>query len=435
MTQAVILAGGKGTRLAAKLNGRPKCLVDVDGVPLLERQAELLRRYGVDELVLLVNHAADYVARFCEERGDFGMRVRLVDEGTPRGTAGAVLAALEEMAERFLVLYGDTLLNVDLGRLVAAHESAEAEATLFLHANDHPADSDLVEVDEEGWVRAFHGYPHDSGRYYANLVNAALYVCEKKALERWRDFRTPADFGKDLFPAMIAAGARVKGYRSFEYVKDVGTPERLERAEQQLRQGTVARASLGVRQRAVFVDRDGTLNAHRGHLRRAEDLELLPGVAEAVRRLNRAEYRVVLVTNQPVIARGEATAEEVRRIHDRLETELGREEAFLDAIYVCPHHPHGGYAGEVAELKCECECRKPGTGMVERAARELNIELSESWMVGDTTVDVEMARRAGVRSILVRTGEGGGDGKFAASAERVADSLAEAVDGILGEWV
>src|SRR5262249_4571572 len=153
----------------------------------------------------------------------------------------------------------------------------------------------------------------------------------------------------------------------------------LDAAVGDLRRGRVARASLAVRQQAVFTDRDGTLNAKRDYVRTPDELELLDGVAPAIRRLNEAEYRVVVVTNQPVIARGECTFAGLRQIHAKLETELGRERAFVDAILFCPHHPDRGFAGEIPDLKIECACRKPGTALVDGAARDLNIDLARSW--------------------------------------------------------
>jgi NDP-sugar pyrophosphorylase family protein len=205
LVQAVILAGGKGTRLAERLNGRPKPLVDVCGLPLLERQINALARYGVDDLVVLVNHAADQVQAFFSER-QFSCSVRLIDDGEPRGTAGALLACLDDLADRFVVVYGDTLFDIDVGCMLAAHEASCSNVTLFLHPNDHPADSDLVELDESGRIVAFHGYPHPENAELRNLVNAAFYVIEKKALLPWRNFPVPCDFGKNLFPAMLAAG-------------------------------------------------------------------------------------------------------------------------------------------------------------------------------------------------------------------------------------
>lgn len=438
--QAVILAGGKGTRLASRLNGRPKPLIDIGGQPLLERQLGQLAAAGVDETLVLVNHEAGQIDAFLNARAFGEMKVSLIDDGAPRGTGGAVLACLERLSDRLLVVYGDTLFDIDLAAFVAAHAQAGADATLFLHPNDHPADSDLVEVDDEGRVTAFHGYPHPPGAWLPNLVNAALYCVERGALERYRGLAPPFDFVKDLFPQMLADGVRLHGYRSFEYIKDVGTPARVDKAERDLLSGRVARDRRDRPQAAVFLDRDGVLNLLCGYIRTPQELVMIPGSAEAVRALNRAGLRTVVVTNQPVLARGECTPGGLHRIHAKLDTELGREGAYLDALYFCPHHPHAGFPGEVAALKIDCDCRKPKTGLVRKAAAELNIDLEQSWIVGDSTADLLVARRSGLRSILVRTGEGGKDGRCRgepdvaqAKPDFVVDDLAAAVELILDQ--
>jgi histidinol-phosphate phosphatase family protein len=431
--QAVILAGGKGTRLTERLNGRPKPLIDVCGVPLLERQIRALEAYGIRDVLVLVNHAADQIAAFFAAR-DFGCVIQLVDDGDPRGTAGAVLACLDRLDERFLVVYGDTLFDIDVPHMLAAHEAAGAEATLLLHPNDHPADSDLVEMDDAGRVTCFHSYPHPPGAELCNLVNAAFYVIERRALERWAVPGWSGDFAKDLFPAMIAAGVPLHGYASYEYIKDLGTPSRLDKVERHLRDGVVARASRAEKQAAVFVDRDGTLNQLRGYIRSAPELDLIPGAGAAIHALNAAERRVVLVTNQPVIARGDVDAAGMHRIQARLETLLGQEGGYLDASYLCPHHPDSGFLGEVAALKIRCACRKPGTGLFDDAIAALNIDPDRSWMIGDSTADMLAAERIGLRRVLVETGEGGRDEKCAGTADFTVADIGEAVSLILDEY-
>lgn len=430
MKQAVILAGGKGTRLATRLNGLPKPLIDVDGIPLLRRQIDQLTASGIDDIVLLVNHRADAVQAFVDGLSLPNLTIRLFDDGEPRGTAGAVLAILDALADRFFVIYGDTLFNVDLAAMAAAHHAANADATLLLHPNDHPHDSDIVETTETGLITRFHPYPHPEGMFLPNLVNAALYIVEKRALAPYRQFPIPADFAKDLLPRMAADGANLFGYKSFEYIKDMGTPERLDKVARALRSGVVARATRRNPQKAVFLDRDGTINVSRGHLNRASQMELLPGVADGIKRLHEAEYRVVVITNQPVVARGEASLEDLRQIHNKMETLLGREHAYIDAIYFCPHHPDTGYVGEIAALKIDCECRKPKTGMVLSAAADMNIDLTNSWMIGDTMRDIVTARRAGLGAVLVTTGEAD-DGRFHDAPDFVAENFRRAVDAIL----
>ena len=428
--QAVILAGGKGTRLASRLNGRPKPLVDVCGKPLLCRQLTALEAQGFDEVVLLVNHKAELISDFVERRDNVA-DIKLIDDGEPSGTAGALLAAASHLRERFLVVYGDTLFDVDLMHMVDHHLAARADITLLLHPNDHPADSDLVEIDEGGWIRRFHGYPHPHGAILGNLVNGAMYLCERDAMNIWRDMPPPIDLAKDLFPQMLVAGGRLKGYKSYEYIKDLGTPARLDKVERHLRTGVVDRASRRHLQKAVFLDRDGTLNVPNGYISHPDSIQLINGAGAAVKRLNDAEYRVVLATNQPVLARGECDGETMRRIHERLETDLGKAGGYLDDIRLCPHHPDTGFAGEVRALKRLCDCRKPAPGMLLQAARDMRIDLGRSWMVGDSTVDLACAREAGVSSVLILTGEQGRDGSCSVAPDFVTDDIGSAVSLIL----
>ncbi|MDR1685280.1 MAG: HAD-IIIA family hydrolase [Desulfovibrio sp.] len=437
LTRAVILAGGKGTRLASRLNGLPKPLVEVAGVPLLERQLLHCKAAGIRSALVLVNHLADRIAGFCRAKNNFGLDLSLADDGEPRGTAGAVLAALPLLTadEDLLIVYGDTLFNVDLERFYAAHARCGADASLFLHPNDHPRDSDLVGLNEENFIVRFLPYPHPPGAEYPNLVNAALYIVRRAALEPRRGLGEgpprAVDFVKELFPAMLEAGQKLYGYISPEYVKDIGTPERLDAAEADMASGRFAGGTLKVARRAVFLDRDGTLNEDRGYISRPEQLTLLPGAARAVRRLNRAGLPAVLVTNQPVLARGECTEDELRAVHARLEHLLGLEGAYLDRIYYCPHHPDKGFAGERPELKIACACRKPGIGMLRRAAADMRIDLARSWLVGDRTADIQCARNAGARSILVGAGTAGEDRACDAVPDFRAENLKGAVDIIL----
>ncbi|MBV8798156.1 MAG: HAD-IIIA family hydrolase, partial [Hyphomicrobiales bacterium] len=387
--------------------------------------------HGFTDAVVMVNHRAEAIREWLIGV-DLPISVRLIDDGEPRGTAGAVLAALDELEPEFLVMYGDTMLFVDLTRFWAWHHAIPgADVSLFLHPNDHPHDSDLVEIDETGRIVAFHAYPHPAVAWLPNLVNAALYVVRRDSLRAWSETAGPLDFAKDLFPRMLAAGATLRGYASPEYIKDAGTPERLERVRNALTSGAIRRASLNEPQKAVFLDRDGALNVEHGLIRRAEDLEVFSFAGSAIRRLNEAEWRTVLVSNQPIIARGEVTEAELRHIHARLETEIGRDHAYLDRIYICPHHPDRGFPGERIELKIRCDCRKPEPGLIFKARKDLNIDLIRSWYIGDSTADLGAAEKAGVSSILVETGHGGLDRRYPHEAKFTVANVSEAATFIL----
>ncbi|HEY0795476.1 MAG TPA: HAD-IIIA family hydrolase [Acidisarcina sp.] len=428
---AVILAGGKGTRLASRTNGLPKPLIPVNGKPLLAYQLELLAKHGVADVTLLCGFGVAAIREFSGDGSRWGLQLRCIEEQQALGTAGAVLAALPDLPATFLVLYGDTMLNVDLRRFHAAHLASRADATLFLHPNDHPEDSDLVETDAAGRVTAIHPCPHAHLAELPNQVNAALYVINAAALRAFHHPTTPLDFGHDIFPRMLARGGHLHGYRSPEYIKDAGTPERLDRVAADVASGLVARSSLDTARPAVFLDRDGTINEEVGHLSHPDQFKLIPGAAQAIRLLRHAGFRIAVITNQPVIARGECSEAGLARIHNFMEMELTREHAFLDGIFYCPHHPHSGFAGEVPALKIDCDCRKPKAGLLHRAVQALNIDLGRSWLIGDRTSDIELARQSKIRSVLVQTGAAGQDAAYPAAPGYQATNLLSAAQLIV----
>ena len=176
--------------------------------------------------------------------------------------------------------------------------------------------------------------------------------------------------------------------------------------------------------KAVFLDRDGTLNEEIDLLHRPEDLRLLPGVGKAIARLNKLGYKVIVVTNQPVVARGLCSEEKVREIHETLKKMVAQEGGKLDAIYYCPHSK----LAEVQEYRIECDCRKPGTGLLKQAQKAHNLDLKASFMVGDMTRDLLAGRNAGCQTILVKTGYRGLDGQFDAKPDFVCADLTEAAE-------
>jgi histidinol-phosphate phosphatase family protein len=435
MKQAVILAGGKGTRLQERLQGLPKPLIDICGTPLLERQIELLKHYGYKQILILVNHGAEQMIDFCHKKQNWGLDIQCIDDGKPLGTAGAVIAIYPKLADEFLVVYGDTMFDVNLDRFEAFHqECTQAGASLFLHPNDHPFDSDLVDMDEQYQITSFYPYPHQPNQYWRNLVNAGMYFFRKAALQGLLGNESMFDFGKDVFPTLLAKGVLLRGYNSFEYIKDCGTPKRLDKVCADYATGLISASNLSHQQKIVFLDRDGTINRLVDQLSKAEQFELLPGVANAISKLNKSFYRAVLVTNQPVIARGECSQEDLVEIHKKMETLLGEHGAYLNHIYFCPHHPDQGFMGEVKEFKIKCDCRKPGIGMLRQAKQDLNANLASSWMIGDSSADMAAANKAGIHSIILETGNAGMDEKYPAIADFSCPNLDTAVDFILHKY-
>jgi histidinol-phosphate phosphatase family protein len=427
--QVVILAGGRGTRLGDHARTIPKPMVTIGGRPNLEHQVLLAKRHGFTSVLFLVSHLADRVEAHFRDGQDFGIEISYCAEDPPLGTAGALCHASALLRDRFLVLYGDVFVECDLTRLWADHANSRPFATLVVHPNDHPYDSDLVEADAEGWISAIHPKPRSEDQYLPNLVNAGVAVLERKILAMIPPGHY-LDLASEIFPALARDGG-LRAYRSAEYFKDFGTPDRLARTRLDFETGKTVRLSRGHRRPAVFLDRDGVINKAVWHLSDPAQMELIPGAAEAIRRLNETGFLVVVVTNQPVVARGECTSEVLQLIHNKMEALLGREHAWIDVLYFCPHLPNKGFAGEVAELKVDCDCGKPKTRMLEQAVREWNISLSGSYGIGDSRRDVIAARRIGIGAIGVKTGRGCRDCDALEPPVQLVEDLGKAVDFIL----
>ena len=428
--KTVIMAGGKGTRIASVADNIPKPMIPIDNKPVLEREIECLRNQGVTDIIITVSYMAEKIIKYFGNGSDFGVNITYYVEKEPLGNAGALFRLRNLLVEEgskedsFLLLNADSIFDVDFNRFIAWHKAKRAKVTLFTHPNSHPYDSGLIITDKNNRVVKWLTKEDERPVYYKNRVNAGLHILSVSILDDYiaslnEDQKTkwnPSEdelsneiYGNPIIPTgkvdldrallkPLAGVGEMYAYDSPEYVKDMGTPDRYYSVCKDYQTGKVNARNFRNKQKAVFLDRDGTINKYVGFLRDPKDFELLPGVAEAIKKINESGYLAIVVTNQPVIARGEVTYDELEEIHNKMETLLGKEGAYLDAIYFCPHHPHRGYEGEIPELKTECECRKPKPGMLITAAKDYNINLSQSWMVGDGENDVLAGKSAGTHT-------------------------------------
>lgn len=412
--KAVIMAGGKGTRIASVNSEVPKPMIPLEGKPVLEYQVECLKRQGIREYIFVTGYLGDRIESWFGDGRRFGISVSYIREEYPLGTAGALYMLRNMPDDDFLLINGDIIFDVDINRFSEAHRRCGGMATILVHPNSHPYDSSLVVAGRDGLVREWL-HKEEKRTWYQNRVNAGIHILSSKLFTYLRSKNMlselcPLDLDRDILKPLIDE-KELYAYYSTEYVKDMGTPERYESVCRDIRLGRVAQKNLSRRQKAVFLDRDGTINRHVGFLRNIDDFELLNGVARAIRMINEQGFLVIVVTNQPVIARGEISEVELEEIHRKMETLLGAEGAYVDAVYYCPHHPDAGFPGERKEYKVRCQCRKPEPGLLFQAAQEYNIELTDSWMVGDSGNDILAGIAAGCRTAGVY-GCPGGNGTF-----------------------
>ena len=415
--KVVIMAGGKGTRIASVRNDVPKPMINICGKPILEHQIDNLKACGLTDIILVIGYLGDKIKEYFGDGSKFGVNIEYFVEDHPLGTAGA-LFKMPQLTEDFLLLCGDVIIDVDFNRFIAFHKEHQAWASLVAHPNGHPYDSSLLvtEIDAPKTVGSMPEDTHrvirwmakeDERTYYKNRVNAGIVLISPELLkETMKNFvprhpETPdkIDLDRDVLKPNIPSG-KIFAYDTPEYIKDMGTPDRFYETEKDIENGKVHARNLKNKQKAIFLDRDGTINKMVGFVTKPEQFELIEGAAEAIKAINKSGYLAIVVTNQPVIARGDCTFEELQTIHDKMETELGKVGAFVDAIYVCPHHTDKGFEGERPEYKCNCNCRKPKPGLLLQAAKDFNIDLSESYMIGDSHRDVEAGENAGVKKSI-----------------------------------
>ncbi len=431
--KAVIQAGGKGSRLQEITGGIiPKPLARINGQPILEYQIFQLKKYGVDEIYIIVSHLGQKIIDYFGDGERYGIHIRYITEDFPMGSAGALYYVKQYVQnEDFLLVFGDIVFDIDWNRMLSFHLGHHALATMFVHPNSHPHDSDIVIADKNQKVVSIDSKNNNRNYWYANRVNAGLYILSGKALDGIEEGKR-LDLEHGLLSGMIERKMPVYAYISTEYVRDAGTVERFKGVERDMQKGIPQQRNLLRKQRCIFLDRDGTINKYCGLVSKEEQITLMDGVAEAIKKINLSGYLAVIATNQPVVARGLCSIGDVERFHQKIETLLGEAGAYVDDIVFCPHHPDKGYPDENPQYKLECNCRKPKTGMIEKMQRKYNIDLSLSYMVGDTTTDIMAGKNAGLKTILLKTGEGGRDGKFETVPDWIAADLLQAVNIITG---
>lgn len=390
VSKAMVLAAGEGTRLSPLTLETPKVLLPVGAVPLVCRTLAWLKSHGISQVAINLYHLGNKIREFLGNGSWFGVEISYSWEETLLGTAGGVKKMAHFFSNTFVVVYGDVLTDFDLAAMISFHQEKKALVTLALFEAPEPSEVGVVQLDKDGRVLDFVEKPPKEADL-GNLGSGGVYVLERQVLD-YIPNQGFCDFAYDIFPKLIQAGLPIYGYvlDSQDYLIDIGTPEKCCQANKDVEAG---RLRICYGKRAVFLDRDGTIARDVHYCRRVEDFELLPTVPEAIRLLNENGFKVVVITNQSGIARGYFTEETLKQIHQKLKDELAKHGVWVDAIYYCPHHPDDG-----------CDCRKPKTALFHRAARELNIDFTGSYVIGDLPMDIEAGKALGCKTVLVTTG-------------------------------
>ena len=434
MKQAVILCGGKGTRLGEQFSQVPKPLVPVAGVPLLDRILESAANAGIRRVILAAGHLGEQIAARYANDNPWGLAIFTHIESQPLGTAGCLHEIADQLDENFLLLYGDVFLDFDLAALIAQHTREHPIATVLVRQSDHPHDSDLAEL-RPGTDHVSRFLPKASREpsgVYQNCANAAVYGCSRKLLD-YIAKDVSSDIATHVFPAVLAAGGEIRGHWLEEtgYVKDMGTPARLLEVERFWRRKLLAtEARQAPRKiRAVILDRDGVILRDHGPSVDPEAIEFMPGALAGLADLASQGLICLVATNQPWIARGQLRTEQLEAVHTRMQQQISAHGGALQEIIYSPFHPETHHGEGIPELRRSSECRKPRPGMLFELMERHHLHPAETVMIGDSKADLLAAHNAGTRSIFI----GCDDSALAATATGSCPNLIAAAQ-LLNQW-
>jgi D,D-heptose 1,7-bisphosphate phosphatase len=383
--QAVILVGGRGTRLGAATDQCPKPLVNVGGRPFLDYLIADLVRHGFTDILLLAGYLAEQLQELEARASSLGCRIRCIVEPSPAGTAGALLHAREHLAERFLLLNGDSLFAINyLDLCVRVSDQREPVGVVALRRMADTGRYGRVEL-SGGAITQF----AENGVSAPGLINGGIYWLRRSVLD-WIE-AVPASLERDVLPRLAKAG--LLAGRSYDgFFIDIGIPDDLARAQTLIPEQ--------MRRPAIFLDRDGVLNVDSAYPHRPDQIEWTQGAHQAVKSFNDAGYFVFVVTNQAGVARGLYDEDAVRDLHRWMNAELMRLGAHVDDWRYCPFHPDA----KVDAYRGMHPWRKPGAGMLLDLMQRWDVDASRSFLIGDRESDLEAARNAGIAGHLFSGG-------------------------------
>lgn len=377
VTQAVILAGGYGTRLKPFTDTMPKPMYPFYGKPFLEYLVEQVKSFGITDIVLLLGYLPEKVEEYFGDGSKWGVEIRYSVTPVEYETGLRIRGAADLLQDKFLLMYCDNYCPIDFGRLQSEFEKNDALIQLTAYANRDGYTKDNFLISEEGKIEVY-----DKKRLTPGLrgVDIGYAIISKEVIDLLPEQNH--NFEAVVYPALVERGRLFATVTEHRYYS-VGSWERIELTE----------AFLDPSRKFIFLDRDGTLNVRPPqacYVENPADFEWIDGAREAVKRLNDAGYTIILISNQPGIARGNLTEEMLDAIHLKMEEDLAGIGACIDAIYYCPHNWDDG-----------CFCRKPKPGMLYEAQKDYSLDLTKAILIGDDERDIEAGMSARCECVLV----------------------------------
>lgn len=393
---AVIIGGGLGTRLK-KVQNKPKLLTKFGKDHNLNLIIKNLKKFNINNIHILCGKNKEIIKKNIQIK-----KLNLYGEKKLLGTAGCLTKLNNKsLADHILIIFGDLLFKIDFKKYFKFHLKNRSDLTILSHPSDHLLDSDIIDVDDNNKIKKIFFKPHKKKILTNNLTMAGIFLLKKKLLNEIPK-KKKLDFSKFFIKKLIKSNKKVFSFYTREYCKDFGTPNRLKKIRQDYNKSYLNYYFSKNKIPAIFLDRDGVLNKDLGPYKYSNPLNFLDNSLKALKKLRNSKYLIVLISNQSGVAKGFLTLNQLKNSFKNYQMTLAKKNFYFDKIYFCPHHPMKGFKGENLKYKIKCKCRKPKPGMLLKASEDLNIDLKNSYFIGDNYTDYQAANKAKVIPILVK---------------------------------
>jgi len=415
-----ILIGGKGSRVKKISRTTPKAFLKIGKHSIIDHQLKQLKKLNKKIFIISNNKISKFNNQLKKKYQHIGLKI--FEESTPLGTGGCLKPLQDYVSDSCLIIMGDLIFNIDFKKFYSFHKKNKSDITLLAHPNDHPYDSDLLEINEKNQLIKFHNKPHKKNDI-GNLSSSGIFLINKKILKFIKPNKFQ-DLSKDILPKLLKKKIKIYAYNTREYVKDAGTPKRINLVKKNMKTKKFINGNINRKLPAIFLDRDGVINKEYLNKHYQNPKQINEGAISAVKKINENRFLSVMVTNQSAIAKGIVTLDKVKSDHKRLEYQFGLKGAYFDRIYFCPYHPDKGFKGEVKKFKKKSSWRKPDNGMFLQAIKDLNIDIKNSYMIGNSSADYYAAKKTGIKCLIIGT-------KFRIKEAKNYKSLYDATNSII----
>lgn len=373
--QAVIVAGGKGTRLGKLTSRTPKPLIKLEGKPFLEYLIEFLQRNSIKEIIILAGFKGKKFSKMSKKYKN----VRVFIEKKPLGTGGALINHINKLDRKFIFLNGDSFFDLNLQKEIILNYTNNYNIFFLVKNNNYKSNKKLssLKINKEQLLE----YSDKKN----NLMYSGISILNRKDLLSFNKNKK-ISFENEIVDKLIKR-KKVIARILKKFFIDIGTKKNLNYAKKNFMNKT--------KKKCFFFDRDNTLIYDEGYTHKKKDLKWKFGIINIIKQLNELDYLVIVVTNQSGVARGYYNEKKVKLFHEYMNNELKKENAFIDDFYYCPFHKSG-----IGKYKKNSIDRKPNNGMLIKAIKKWNINIKKSYMVGDNKSDYLAAKKTNIKFIM-----------------------------------